>query len=109
MNDITTDMTKFGYRELDMAGDLLKAFKGENDKSKWMEDGVQVWFNPNSGNVFLCDEDYNTAMMNGDNLEDWFSCPECGHEGFAEDMMHGEDNAECQLYLKDMGIIKTKD
>lgn len=33
-NDVTNDMSRFGYRELDMAGDILKAFKGNNDDDK---------------------------------------------------------------------------
>ena len=69
-----------------MAGDLLKALKGEYDKTEYLGDGVRVEFNPMSANVFLIDEDYNVAMMNGDDLEDWFTCPYCGHEGFKEDM-----------------------
>ena len=96
----TQDMSKFGYRELDMAGDLLKAYKGENDNTRFLGDGVKVEFNPNSGNVFLVDEDYNVAMMNGDKLEDWFYCPVCGHEGFLDEMDHSEDNEECQEYLE---------
>ncbi len=103
MNDVTTDMSKFGYRELDMAGDLLKAYKGDNDATEYLDDGVQVWFNANSGNVFLCDEDYNTAMMNGDKLEDWFYCPICGHEGFKDEMKH-EGDEDCKDYLQSIGV-----
>jgi len=95
----TRDLTKFGYRELDEAITLLKALR-DNDKTRFLNDGVAIEFNQNSGNVFLVDEDCNVAMMNGDNLEDWFSCPICGHEGFLEDMEHNEDNKECQEYLK---------
>jgi hypothetical protein len=80
---VTNDLTRFGYRELDMAGDLLKAYA--NSPLDELRDGVQVWFNANSGNVFLSDEDYNTAMMNGDKLELWYYCTECGEEGFAAD------------------------
>ena len=109
----TQDLSSFGYRELDMAGDLLKTYKQTStstnvkwkgiDKTRFFGEGVSVEFNPNSGNVFLVDEDYNVALMNGDNLEDFFSCPICGHEGFLEDMGHDKDNGECQEYLKDIG------
>ena len=96
----TQDLSKFGYREKDMAGDLLKAHCTNNDVTRYLGDGVSVEFNPMSGNVFLVDEDYNVAMMNGDKLEDFFSCPICGHEGFLEEMVHGDDDEECQEYLK---------
>ena len=96
----TRDFSEMGYRELDMVGDLLKAYKGNNDETRFLGDGVKSEFNPNSGNVFLVDEDYNVAMMNGDKLEDFFSCPECGHEGFLEEMQHGEDCEGCVEYLE---------
>jgi len=37
-------------------------------------------------------------MMRGDTLEQFHSCPECGGEGFAEDL---PDNECCQQYLKE--------
>ena len=48
---------------------------------------------------FLTDEDFNVAMMSGDTLEQFHSCPECGGEGFAEDL---PDNECCQQYLKEV-------
>jgi len=100
MNENTQDLSKFGYRELDLAGDLLKALKTDKDKTRFLGEGIVVEFNPNSGNVFLVDSDYNVAMMNGDNLEDFFTCPYCGHEGFLEDMKHTPKDKECKEYLK---------
>ncbi len=55
--------------------------------------------NTHSGCVFLSDEDFNVAMVNGDTLEQFHSCPECGGEGFAEDL---PDNECCQQYLKEV-------
>lgn len=101
INMVTDNLTDFGFRELDMAGDLLKAFKSKKDDTKHFgDDGVHVTFNRNSGCVFLSDVDYNVAMMNGERLEDFFSCPQCGHEGFLEEMEHGEDSPDCQEYFK---------
>lgn len=101
MTENTRDLSQFGYRELKIAGELLTAYTDEDDKDKTtiLSTGVSIEFNPNSGNVFLVDEDYNVAMMNGEFLEDWFTYPNCGHEGFKDDMKHGEDNSECQEYL----------
>lgn len=81
---VVTDLSRFGYREKKMAAALLTAYcESPPDE---LGDGVTVAMNTNSGYVFLTDEDYNTAMMNGDKLEMWLMCPECGHEGFAEDI-----------------------
>ena len=104
---VVTDLSKFGYRELAMAGQLLSALKGDNDTTEYLGGGVYVAMNTSSGCVFLTDEDCNVAMMNGDTLEDWFSCPICGHEGFKEDMAHGEDNEECQEWLREIGVIEA--
>ena len=106
----TQDLSKFGYRELDETAKLLAAYKENRDI---LGDGATVEFNRNSGNVFLLDEDYNVAMMNGDTLELWYNCPYCGHEGFMEDMKeHGEDDGlhpDCIEYLEDIGALDQVD
>ena len=102
----TQDLSEFGYRELRMAGELLLALKTVNDDTEHLGDGVKVEFNPHSGKVFLVDNDYNVAMMNGHNLEDWFTCPYCGHEGFKEDMKHEPEDEECTRYLEDIGVLE---
>ena len=101
--DITNDLSQFGYRELAIAGKLLTQY-AERPTESGLGDGVAVWFNKNSGCVFLCDEDYNTAMLNGDKLEKFYDCPICGHEGFKEDMQHNTGYIECQEYLVDIGV-----
>ena len=91
MSDIvTTDLSRFGYRELKMAASLLGAYC-ENPPD-FLGDGVTVMFNTHSGCVFLTDEDFNIGMMNGDRLEQFHTCFECGAEGFAEEM----DDHECE-------------
>jgi len=87
-----------------MAAKLLDAFS-DRPTDSGLEEPVTLGFNPSSGNVYLCDQDGNCAMMNGKKLELWYSCPECGHEGFKEDMPHGDDNPECQQYLRDIEAI----
>lgn len=100
---IITDLSEFGWREKHLAGRLLtEACKGL--PSDFNDDAVTVMMNLNSGDVFLTNEDFQVAMMNGDKLEIFYSCPNCGHEGFAEEMEHGEDDEECQSYLKDIEV-----
>lgn len=97
----TQDLSKFGLRELAEAGRLLSALKTANDQSV-LGDGICVEFNPNSGNVFLVDSEFNVAMMTDKGtLENWYNCPECGHEGFADDMGH-EGGEDCQDFVKSL-------
>lgn len=106
MNDNTQKLKDFGYREIGMAGDLLRAYADNPHVFSGSLEAVE--FNPNSANVFLISEDYEVAMMNGDTLEQFYSCPECGAEGFKEDIHDGDTpdtlNSECVRYLKDIGI-----
>lgn len=124
MESNTNDLSKFGYVELKEAARLLNAYI--KDTEVLDGDQVKLEFNPNSGSVFLVDEDFNVAMINAKfdpqfengvcvehhtyNLELWYNCPICGHEGFLEDMAHHDDNEEydkeCQEYLKDIGALQ---
>lgn len=84
---VTSDLTQFGYRELDMAADLLKAYA--NDKEDFLTGGVNVFMNKNSGNVFLCDEDMNVGVLEDGKIVQFYSCPQCGNEGTQEE---GKEN-----------------
>ena len=90
----TNDLSKFGMRELRLAGKLLVEYaEGQPD---FLGEGVQVWFNMESGNVFLCDSEYNVAMFNDDNwLEQFVSCCECGAEGFIGEWISNMGDKPC--------------
>lgn len=106
----TTDLSKFGFRERRLAAELLLASCDQGFPQDFEDDGVTVMMNRNSGLVFLTNSEYQVCMMNGDKLESFYTCPQCGHEGFKEDMEHGEDDPECQRYLQDIGVVeKTED
>ena len=98
----TQDLSKLGYREIDQLGDLLKAY-ADNPNDCGLGDGVKWEYNPNSDNLFLVDEDYNVAMMTDPYakpqkqlLAKWYSCPNCGHEGFKEDMKNDPGCDDCK-------------
>ena len=82
---VTKDLTRFGYTELDIAGDLLKAYANNKGDTSFLSDGVEVWFNTNSGYVFLCDEDMNVGVLEDDKIVQFFNCPQCGNEGTQKD------------------------
>ncbi len=104
MNITTTDLSKFGGREKAMAGELLTAMTTHGLPDDFENDEVTVMMNMKSGSVFLTNAEYQVAMMNGNDLESFYSCPICGHEGFLDEMEHGEDDEECQEYLSDIGF-----
>lgn len=97
INEVTTtDMAKFGSREREMQLELLKAMDEQGLPEEFEVDGVVVMFNTNSGCVFLTNSEYQTAMMNGDKLEMFCNCPECGREGFKDDFEKDSDCEECR-------------
>jgi len=81
MTDIVSaDLSKFGIRELIEAQELLKAYTEQG--AEFLGDGLTLNFNPDSGYVFLCDEDFNVGILDDDGkLVQFFSCPQCGKEG----------------------------
>lgn len=102
----TNDLSKLGYREIDIAADLLKAYAtGGRMASNNVElgDGFKIEFNPNSGNVFLVDDDYNVVMLNDSGkLENWLNCPQCGEEGFISEYGNGNQfDGYCSKKCKD--------
>ena len=102
----TTNLSDFGFRELDTAADLLKAYSnGKNNCPYFSDNGVQLMMNQNSGNVFLTDDDCNVLMMNGDKLEGFYNSPYEGHEGFFNDLISEYDeewHEEDKEWLKDL-------
>jgi len=92
---VTSDLTKFGYRELDMAADLLKAYA--NDKNTVdFGNNVNIFMNDSSGNVFLSDEDFTVGMLEDGKVVQFYSCPECGNEGTQNEGL--EENLNFEKY-----------
>ena len=82
----TTDFSKFGYREREMAEELLKAWREQGLPDDFDNDSVIIMMNFYSGNVFLTNADYQVAMMNGDTLESFYTDFETGEEGFKDEL-----------------------
>ena len=83
---ITTDFSKFGIRERIIAEELLKAWREQGLPNDFYNDEVTIMLNLMSGYVFLTNSDYQVAMMNGDNLESFYTDFETGEEGFRNDL-----------------------
>ena len=105
MEIVTTDLSKYGYTELIEAAELLKAYSERN--AKFLGDGLTLNFNMNSGYVFLSDEDYNVGLLTDDGkLEQFFSCSNCGFEGFKEDFIdikqHETESDDCLEQIEEV-------
>jgi hypothetical protein len=82
----TTDFSKFGSREREMSEELLRAWREQGLPDDFNNDEVTIMFNLMSCYVFLTNSDYQVAMMNGDNLESFYTDFETGEEGFKDEL-----------------------
>ena len=82
----TTDFSKFGIREWNMAEELLRAWREQGLPDDFNNDEVTIMLNLLSGYVFLTNSDYQVAMMNGDKLESFYTDFETGEEGFKDEL-----------------------
>jgi len=81
------------------------------------DDNVEVYFNTQSGNVFLSDGDMNTTMENEGELDLWINLGNSGVEGFLDDLIEmlkdgeldNEDYEELYGYLDDNQKEELKD
>jgi len=104
---ITVDYSKFGFRELEIAGKLLSLYaEGGID---FLGDGLKVHFNANSGYVFLSDNDLNVGVLNEaeTHIVQFFTCMECGYEGTQQQGLNeGKDFLSYQGFCsKDCALI----
>lgn len=100
----TTNLAEFGWREREMAAELLTASCKHGFPEDFEDDEVVIMMNKESGNVFFTNAECQVAMMNGDKLESFYSCSNCGWEGFKEEMAHNKDDKDCQEYLQQIGV-----
>lgn len=95
----TTNLANFGYRELIMLEELLKAMREQGLPEDFYDEEVHPMMNQSSGNIFLTNSEYQVAMLNGDKLESFYFLSYHGNEGFLEELIEEYDN----------GNIKTED
>lgn len=69
----TTNLSDFGYRELEMLEELLRAMREHGLPEDFYNNEVHPMMNQISGNVFLTNSEYQVAMMNGDKLESFYT------------------------------------
>ena len=107
---IVTDLSRFGFRELYEVEKLLEAMRTQGLPHDFYRTGVCPAWNNESGYVFLTNDEYQVCLLNKDKpyldshkLESWYSCPNCGFEGFFDEDFetHSEDE-RCLEYVEDL-------
>lgn len=114
MNVTTTDLSKFGYRELSMLCDLLSALREQGLPMDFENSEVTPMMNTYSGNVFLTNSEYQVAMLNGDKLESFYFLSYYGNEGFLDELLidfrngnvSEEDYEELACICEDNGLYE---
>jgi|SRR5690606_30750378 len=89
----TENLSDFGIREISMLRDIFDAWLKNGLPEGFEQDNLRPAMNMNSGYVFLVNDDYHVAMMNGDNLEIYHTLPYSGLEGFISDLLN-ENNLD---------------
>jgi len=94
MSDIfTANFAGWGYRELEMAAELLEAFSDR--PVRFLDQStLTVNISMSSGKVFLSDEDYNVGVMEEGKLVQFYSCPNCDYEGTQDDAKYDDKDFE---------------
>lgn len=92
METTTTDLSKFGMREIIEANKLLTAWINSDLPSDFEDNEVTIMMNKNSGNVFLTNSEYQVAMESDGKLYSFYTTPYNGLEGSYEDLMAEYDN-----------------
>lgn len=93
----TTNLSNFGYRELAILEELLKAMREQGLPKDFCNDEVHPMMNQSSGNVFLTNSDYQVAMLNGDKLESFYFLSYHGNEGFLDELIEDYDNGNIKV------------
>lgn len=103
--NLITDLSKFGYRELDIAGKLLNALSnGETGVLFDSNKNTHIAFNSYSGKVFLTNDDCQILMLNDDGtLYDLIWLSYGGVEGSFDDLW--EMALDGELYSDDVEYL----
>lgn len=95
MVDKMFDLSRFGYREISLAIDLLKAYmNGVPDD--FDDDEVQIAFNPYSGYVFLTNCNYDSCVEREGKLEQLYFLGYHGYEGFLDELIEQYDDGNIE-------------
>lgn len=102
-NFYTENLCEFGYLQIEILCDILTAWIDKGLPTTFYLEAVRPAFNKNSENVFLVNGEYQAAMLNGENLEQFHSLPHSGIDGFLTNLI--QQNNPSDLHLEDVEYI----
>lgn len=95
--------------------DLLDAWDKQGLPNDFYDDNARIAYNYVSKNIFIVNNDSQTAMLNNGKLESFYYLPVDGHEGFLGDLIeaidgswHTDDVAMLIRLVNDMGTDEQK-
>lgn len=94
-NYLKEDFGKFTEYEFDTAIELLIQYRDKKETFKnFYHKEVKPFVNNESGIIFLSNSEYQVLMLDSNGqLKEFYSCPECGFEGFQDELI--EEGQEC--------------
>ncbi len=104
-NTTTTNIADIGYAERAELIRLLQAWHRDGLPEDFSNHEVFPMMNRNSGYVFLTNDDFQCAMMNGDKLAIFHSTPYDGYEGFLEDLL--DEYSPEDLHADDVEYLRN--
>ena len=90
----TTDLSKFGFRELEELRDILSAWIDNGLPDDFEDSDVHPEFNEHSGYVFLTNSEHQAALLNDGKLETFYWLAGTGIEGFLDELIDMFNNGE---------------
>lgn len=103
----TTNLSKFGYRELTMLKDLLTVMLKEGLPNGFENNELTVMMNTSSGTVFFTNSEYQSCLLIDNKLRLWHNLPYSGKEGIIEDLYHLTIEEEDLNYIKEWAKIEN--
>jgi hypothetical protein len=99
-NITTNKLEEFGIKGRNILIKLLQAWRDQGLPYDFCEEKVIALMNKKSKKVFLINNEYQVAMLNGEKLELLYSCKNCHHEGFQEICKFNDEGCNECLIVK---------
>lgn len=100
MENITTELAKFDYKEIVIVEKLFAAWFRQGLPEAFSDDGVKISLNTQTGLVFLLNGKLQAVKLDGDGLVIFFICPYCGNEIFPDKLLDGAKRHSGEFIIK---------
>lgn len=91
----TKNLEDFPIYALKKTADIINELIKSGFPAEFNQQGIKLELCPDSKFVYLTNDDHQVCLINTKNpssLEIFFTCGNCGHEGFYDDICYGPDD-----------------